>query len=250
MNGTQNQLAWNRGWHRRPYFGSSFFIRALVATQHRRRICQTQRFSFKHQRQLTRLQRRHGAIDMGHNHGLRALADRKRHNHANLRDIPPETLRQAPLRIRIQNTSSAGSGFHSFAVRPNFCGAKSSRHRHSPNGLRQPPSTPIDNTKRDHQRSRFCDSPMDVLVRSSHRRTLRSRQNLPPKNRPATPKTNKITSTFRNATISSICSARSVCNATRSGRIIPAISLRSAPLAEKNYPTRTRSSVPSAAGVI
>lgn len=187
---------------------------------------------------------------MGHNHGLRALADRKRHNHANLRDIPPETLRQAPLRIRIQNTSSAGSGFHSFAVRPNFCGAKSSRHRHSPNGLRQPPSTPIDNTKRDHQRSRFCDSPMDVLVRSSHRRTLRSRQNLPPKNRPATPKTNKITSTFRNATISSICSARSVCNATRSGRIIPAISLRSAPLAEKNYPTRTRSSVPSAAGVI
>ena len=209
MNGTQNQLAWNRGWHRRPYFGSSFFIRALVATQHRRRICQTQRFSFKHQRQLTWLQRRHGAIDMGHNHGLRFLANRKRHNHANLRDIPPETLRQAPHRIRIQNTSSAGSTFHSCVAHRNFCGAKSSRHQHSPNGFSHPPSTPIDNIKRYHQRSRYCNSPMDVLVRSSHRRTLRSRQNLPPKNRPSTPKTNKLTSsTFRNATISPICSAR------------------------------------------
>jgi len=221
MNGTQNQLAWNRGWHRRPYFGSSFFIRALVATQHRQRTCQTQRFSFKHQRQFTRLQRHHGAIDMGHKHGLRSLADRQRHNHANLRDIPPKTLRQAPLRIRIQNTFSAGIGFHSFAVRPNSCGAKSSRPQHSPNGFSQPPSTPnVNITKRDHQRSRFCDFPMDVLVRSSHRRTLRSRQNLPPKNRPSHSKTNKITSTFRNATISSICSARSICNATRSGRII------------------------------
>lgn len=232
MNGTQNQLAWNRGWHRRPYFGSSFFIRTLVATQHRQGTCQNQRFSFKHQRQLTRLQRHHGAIDMGHNHGLRSLADRKRHNHANLRGIPPKTLRQAPLRIRIQNTSSAGSGFHSFSVRPNFCGAKSSRPQYAPNGFSQPPSTPIVNIKRDHQRSRFCDFPMGVLVRSSHRRTLRSRQNLPPKNLPATPKTNKFTFTFRNAAIPSICSARSVWNAIRSSRIIRQLSLRSAPLAE------------------
>ena len=231
MNGTQNQLAWNRGWHRRPYFGNSFFIRALVATQHRQRACQTQRFSFKHQRQLTRLQRHHSAIDMGHNHGLLSLADRKRYNHADLRDIPPKTLRQAPLRIRIQNTSIAGSGFHSFAVRPNFCCTKSSWPLHSSNGFSQPPSTPIVNIKRDHQRRGFCDFPMDVLVRSSHCWTLRSRQNLPPKNLPSAPKTNKVIFTFRNAAIPSICSARSVCNAIRSGRIIRQLSLRSAPLA-------------------